>query len=98
MKRSYLSVRSCLQKMPLAPAVFGMGWNLLLALINGGFSINYRSYWYLTLAVLYFLLGTFGNAADRFSISMEAGMGFASLVLLVLLGVNLFRIAGKQKD
>lgn len=56
MKRFYPSIRSCLQKMQLAPAVFGMGWNLLLALINGGFSINYRSYWYLTLAVLYFLL------------------------------------------
>ena len=49
--------------MPLAPAVFGMGWNLLLALINGGFSIYYRSYWYLTLTVLYFLLGIMKLAA-----------------------------------
>ena len=44
------------------------------------------------------MLGTFGNAADHFSVAMEAGLGFAAFLLLVLLGVNLFRIAGKQKN
>ncbi len=50
-------IKERLRSIPFLTTILSMGWNLTFAIINAVFSIIYKSYWYMTLSVLYLLLG-----------------------------------------
>lgn len=92
MQQKIQAAREYISRHPLLFTALSMGWNLVFALINGVISIIYTSYWYLTLAAFYFLLGlmkmmtvTLSRSKRRTESDLLRHNGFAMFGLSVII-------------
>lgn len=94
-------VRSLIISIAMAALTFIMAFNALRNIIkarrsNNAYLIILRNISLVSvtgsvLSLQRSMLGTFGNAADRFTLIMEAGTGMAAFLIILALGITLLR-------